>query len=576
MDASLSNLSIGNLVLVPVFDPVVNNYSADAVYRISDADVVATTNDAAASVAINGGVNANVPITLGDTTITVNVTAEDTLAMMSYEIIVSRANFAQQAYVKASNTGLNDFYAQDNVSLSGDGATMAVGATGEGSIATGINGDQANNLRIGSGATYVYTRDSTGAWSQQAFIKASNTQSQDRFGVATSLSADGNTLAVGAHRESSSATGINGDETDNAAGVSGAVYVFTRDAGGNWSQQAYVKASNTDAGDIFGERLSISGDGNTLAVAARTEDSFSTGIDGGQSGAGIANTGAVYVFSRDGAGAWSQQAYVKASNTGMTDGFGSDVGLSHDGDTMAVGAIAEDSDAIGVNGDQANDNLQNSGAVYLFTRSATQWSQQAYIKASTMDESDVFGAVLAISGSGDTLAVASQGDDSNATGINGDEADNSLIVPGAVYVFTRDTGGVWTQQAYVKASNTESFDSFGDHVAISANGDVLAISAMEESSNATGLNGDQSDNTLDDTGAVYQFVRDSGGNWTQEFYIKGTNTDVEDWFGSGLALSADGTTLAVGAYREDSGATGIDGDGTDDSQIDSGAVYVFQ
>ncbi len=185
---------------------------------------------------------------------------------------------------------------------------------------------------------------------------------------------------MGAHSEASAATGINGDQTSNAAAGSGAVYVFTR-TGTTWSQQAYVKASNTGANDLFGCSVALSADGSTLAVGAYGEDSAATGINGDQTSNAAADSGAVYVFTRTGT-TWSQQAYVKASNTGAGDYFGISVALSADGSTLAVGALHEDSAATGINGDQTSNAAASSGAVYVFTRTGTTWSQQAYVKAS--------------------------------------------------------------------------------------------------------------------------------------------------------------------------------------------------
>src|SRR5690606_19867542 len=101
----------------------------------------------------------------------------------------------------------------------------------------------------------------------------------------------------------------------------------------HWSQQAYIKASNTDAGDWFGFGVALSGDGNTLAVSANSEDSNATGIDGDQADNSAPDAGAVYVFVRDGQAQWSQQAYIKASNAEADDGFGYSVALSRDGNT---------------------------------------------------------------------------------------------------------------------------------------------------------------------------------------------------------------------------------------------------
>ena len=191
----------------------------------------------------------------------------------------------------------------------------------------------------------------------EAYLKASNTGWTDLFGHSVSLSGD--TLAVGASQERSSATGVNGSQSDNSARNSGAVYIFTR-SGRTWSQQAYLKASNTGADDIFGHSVSLSGD--TLAVGAIFEDSSATGVNGSQSDNSEGASGAVYVFTRNGT-TWSQQAYLKASNTGAGDWFGYSVSLS--GDTLAVGAVGEDSSATDVNGDQKDNGATESGAVYV-------------------------------------------------------------------------------------------------------------------------------------------------------------------------------------------------------------------
>ncbi len=457
-------------------------------------------------------------------------------------------------YFKASNTGASDRFGY-SVALSSDGSTLAVGASGEQSNATGINGDQANNSWISVGAVYVFTRSGS-TWSQQAYVKASNAGGYDYFGTSVALSGDGNTLAVGAIGEDSKATGINGDEADNSSNDQGAVYVFTR-SGSTWSQQAYVKGMYDDSNDGFGISVALSGDGNTLAVGARGK---------------LMYTGAAYVFSRSGS-TWSQQAYVMGSNRESDDLFGISVALSGDGNTLAVGAIGEDSNATGINGNQADNSASDAGAVYVFTRSGSTWSQQAYVKASNTASNDSFGSSVALSGDGNTLAIGADREDSNATGINGSEVDNSASEAGAVYVFTR-SGSTWSQQAYVKASNTQAGDQFGYGVALSGDGNTLAVGATYESSNATGIGGNEADNSAPAAGAVYVFTR-SGSTWTQQAYVKASNTQALDQFGWSVALSGDGNTLAVGAYRDDSSATGINGDAADNSANNAGAVYMY-
>ncbi|NRB68953.1 MAG: hypothetical protein HRU48_16540, partial [Vibrio sp.] len=84
------------------------------------------------------------------------------------------------------------------------------------------------------------------------YLKASNTEEDASFGDSIVLSSDGNTLAVGSPRE---------------GGTSGAVYLF-RYSASTWTQQAYIKGSNTEAGDGFGRGVALSSDGNTLAIGA--------------------------------------------------------------------------------------------------------------------------------------------------------------------------------------------------------------------------------------------------------------------------------------------------------------------
>jgi hypothetical protein len=468
-------------------------------------------------------------------------------------------------YLKASNTDALDWFGL-SLALSADGATLAVGAHGEDSSATGIDGDESDNTAGNSGAVYLFS-NASGSWAQTTYLKASNTDDGDVFGNSLALSADGTTLAVGAFYEDSSATGIGGDETDNTATNSGAVYLFS-DSSGSWSQTAYLKASNTDALDWFGLSLALSADGATLAVGAPEEDSSATGIGGDETDNTATNSGAVYLFSNS-SGSWSQTAYLKASNTDANDWFGYSLALSADGATLAVGAPEEDSSATGIGGDETDNTATNSGAVYLFSNSSGSWAQSAYLKASNTDALDWFGHSLALSADGTTLAVGADGEDSSATGIGGDETGNS----GAVYLFSNGSGS-WAQTAYLKASNTGASDAFGYHLALSADGATLAVEAFGEASSATGIGGDETDNTASESGAVYLFSNTSG-SWVQSAYLKASNTDALDWFGDSLALSADGATLAVGAPWEASSATGIGGDEADNTASESGAVYLY-
>lgn len=178
--------------------------------------------------------------------------------------------------------------------------------------------------------------------------------------------------------------------------------------------------------------------------------------------------------------------------------------MSGDGNTLVVGAALESSNATGINGDQNSGRIDGSGAVYLFRFNGTDWFQEAYIKASNTGFEDAFGGAVALGVDGNMLAVVASEEDSNATGVGGDDIDNSAGNSGAVYLFLFD-GTDWYQHAYVKASNTEFGDGFGGAVALSSDGRRMAVGASGEDSNASGFSGVQSDNSTPDAGAVYLY-----------------------------------------------------------------------
>ena len=372
---------------------------------------------------------------------------------------------------------------------------------------------------------------------QQAYLKASDATNADWFGTAVAMAGD--TLVVGA-------PGADADD--------GAAYVLVR-SGGTWLEQAELAPPAGPGGGSFGASVAVSGD--TIAVGApRAAVASSQGAQD--------DAGAVSVFVRSGT-SWTEQATLSAPSLDAHDLFGHSVALS--GDTLVVGAFGESSGATGVDGDQGDDSAPDAGAAYVFVRSGTSWSLQAYLKASNTDPNDGFGRSVAIDG--DTLVVGATGEDSAATGVNGDEADDTTNSAGAAYAFVR-SGTTWTQQAYIKASNAGHFDAFG--LSLGLSGDTLAVGAIGERSSATGVDGDETDNALDDAGAAYVFVR-SGTTWAQQAYIKASNTGANDLFGWSLAVAGD--DLVVGAMREGSAATGVNGDEGDDSAHWAGAAYVF-
>ncbi|HVA95461.1 MAG TPA: integrin [Candidatus Dormibacteraeota bacterium] len=466
------------------------------------------------------------------------------------------------AYLKASNSKAN-FQFGYVVALSSDGNTMAVGAIGEDSAATGINGNQSGPQAISAGAVYVYTRNG-GSWVQQAYVKSSNTKANQQFGSSLALSADGNTLAVGAIGEASSSKGVNGNQADVSMPNSGAVYVFTR-SGMTWSQQAYVKASNTgekEDGDQFGYAVTLSSDGNTMAVSAISEDSAAGGINGNQNDNSAEGAGAVYIFGRSGSD-WSQQAYVKPWNTTVRGGlFGYSVGLSGNGETLAVGTYDED---------------RGRGAVYIFTHNNNVWSQQARLVSLNAEAGDSLGCSISVSEDGNTVVAGAFDEDSLLRGeqppTEGTNDAKSDVSTGAAYVFVRK-GTAWSEQAFIKATNTRLNDQFAWALSLSRDGNTLAVGAHLEDSGAKGLNGDQEDASAQDSGAVYVYER-FNTTWLPVSYVKAPNPEATAEFGISLALSGNGKVLAVGAFNDNRDGTGVDSNPTNETATESGATYIY-
>ena len=534
----LSNLTLSSGELDQAFQSKQTDYSSTQPFLVSAIHITPFAADRSAAIRINNepavsGGGRTFALAIGENAFLITVTAGN--AAKTYRVTIDRqsvAEFAQQAYLKASNARANALFGYA-VAISGD--TLAVGAYLENSYARGIDGDQSDRSADGSGAVYVFVRAGQ-SWSQQAYIKASNTRKGAQFGRVIALS--GNTLAVGSPFESSAATGIDGDQANSDAPESGAVYVFKRQ-GQSWAQQAYLKASNAKAGDMFGSGLALSGD--TLAVGAHRESGGAGPAD--HASQPLAGSGAVYVFQRTSEG-WTQQAYIKASNARAGDRFGSSVALHKD--ILAVGAIlggtSEGTDA-------GNRPAPSGGAVYVFQRRGRNWAQEAYFELPDAGSGALFGSSVALSE--DTLAVGAPL-----------EAER-----GAVHIFER-AGRSWTETVRLTAAKTAPGDGFGQSVALAGN--MLAVGAYLEGSAAHGIDGDALDRAAPGSGAIYVFAR-VHGTWAQQAYVKASNTRPESSFGFGLAISAD--TLAVGAPGESSDSIG---DQTNARAPGSGAVYVFR
>lgn len=424
---------------------------------------------------------------------------------------------------------------------------------------------------------YVVTVERATALLDEAYIKASNGRENDHFGVGVAISEG--TLAVGAPLEDGVGVGVDGDATTTTVdGNTGAVYVFVKTPTG-WQQQGYLKPANPASGSGFGTTLALRGD--TLVVGAPGEASRASGVDGNMNdpcldpnavGGSVnepcpAPSGAAYVFERR-FGHWAQSAYLKASDSQPASSFGTALALSDN--ALVVGAPNHSISAAKA--------INASGAAYVFERGPGGWFQSALLQAAHPDNYDYFGTAVAMRG--DTVVVGAPGESSSATVVNGDDTNNGAVRSGAAYVFKRDHQG-YKQTTYLKPTNTRADATFGSSVAL--DGAFVAVGAPGESSSGRGVDSRKNDADAPYSGAVYVFAA-AGETYEQAAYLKASNADAEDVFGSALAF--DGGVLAVAAcgasygngspaFGEDGLATGVGGAAGNDDAKQSGAVYLF-
>lgn len=393
------------------------------------------------------------------------------------QMAVNAITGTQQGKLLAGDAAAGDFFGF-TVSLSGDGNTAIVGAH-----ADDVNGAD-------SGSAYIFVRSGS-SWTQQAKLTPPDPAAGYFFGQGVSISADGNTVLIGAYGDSDGGTNT------------GSAYIFTR-SGITWAYQAKLMAADRAAGDIFGRSVSISGDSNTVLIGAHGDD------DKGS------NSGSAYIFVRSGS-TWTQQAKLVAGDGAASDFFGYGGSLSTDGNTALVGGYGND------------DGGSNSGSAYIFTRSGSTWTQQNKLLATDRTADDFFGFGLSISGDGNTALVGAYGDDDNGTG------------SGSAYIFTR-SGSIWTQQAKLLAADAAAGDTFGYGVSLSADGNSALVGAYGADDNGA------------NTGCAYIFTFD-GGSWTQQAKLLAGDATAGDFFGRSVSISSDGLTALVGAYGNDDNGT---------------------
>jgi len=342
-----------------------------------------------------------------------------------------------------------------------------------------------------------------------AFTEEVNTLSLDRginncFDISIAISSDGSRVAVGGN-------GISSEEHVNV----GVVYIFLKTSTG-WTQEARLVASNEPANKWFGNSVAISANGSTIVVGA------------GNYNINPNVAGSAYIFLRTGT-TWTQVSKLAPNDGKKGDCFGGSVAISADGARVAIGAMWED---LG--------NTPRAGAVYIFSRSAYVWSQEAKLVASDRTSFANFGNSVSISGNGDKVIIGEY-----------ESKSQEIYRAGAAYIFSRN-GVNWAQESKLVASDKAANDTFGYSVSISGDGSRVAIGSPNCDIENAGC-----------AGAVYVFSHDNV-TWVQEAKLTANDGNAYDNFGWSVSMSSDGARVAIGV-RCSSPA----------DVVKAGAAYIF-
>lgn len=548
--------------------------SSSELFKVTSSD---TTEHLGAIVAISGDGN------------TIAVNSNDGNIKGSVKIFVKGSSGWTLQTVLTATDAINDWGFGSSAALSYDGNTVAIGASHADSPSL-----------VNAGAAYVFTR-SSGTWTQQGKLLPNDPAVDLQMGVSIAISGDGSTVAVGSINYSNSngkvylyartgatwafttsfmpatilATGNQfgcsvtltfngsylaiGEKTGTGSvAYSGAVYVY-RKVNGTWAQTAKIVPSDTNnANAHFGISVSFSADGSKLIVGADNDGAY----------------GAVYIFTAVSDTTWTQTVKLTEPVRSAT-GFGCSVSVSADGNALVIGASMKDS---------------NRGAVYVYTFNSSAWVQNSYIKRNDLVANSYFGRQVCVSGDGGVFVVGADGvgtsagafyiyDTGNKTQsfpdievgkirpnaiVNSDEYGRAVYVSqdgktiavasfrkfnytGAVYIYSKQVD-TWNLQATILASDGAANDCFGTSITLSQDGNTLVVGATGKDTNK---------------GAAYVFTR-SGNNWTEVAILKKTTRAAEDCFGISVSVSANGDTIAVGAYDRDTSGVYY-----------AGSVYIF-
>lgn len=372
--------------------------------------------------------------------------------------------------------------------------------------------------RNGAAREYKVIVDRSGA--EDAYIKARTPAVEDGLGF--NVGAWGDTLIAGAPYDDSDASGVDGNRGTGTAANSGAAYVFVRQ-GKTWVQQAYLKADAPSANAYFGTSVAVFEDIAVVGAPGQNPLNFNTAYP--------MRNGAAYVYLRKN-GVWSFAAKLAPKSAASVDLFGFKVAATRD--------------AVFVTDPEDDTGNVRSGAVYAFARTADGWAEQQKLKTSESIEDSVFG--FSVSVDGDTLVSGAILDSAPAAAYSG-----------SVYVFVF-RGGKWQEQQRLLAPQPKKGGTMGWQLTVQGDTAVVSAPAVNLAA-SSGL-----------SGQVFIFERKSD-KWTQTTTLTAPFPQIDDYFGSGVALRGD--TLLIGSNGDRSGSRGPGGDPSRGDATLSGAAYLY-
>lgn len=352
---------------------------------------------------------------------------------------------------------------------------------------------------------------------------ASDRQSGNQFGSAVAVS--GNYAVVGA-------ADISGGQVSNSAQ---SAYVYERKSTGNWVQVQKLVAPDKEAGDNFGQSVSISG--NYIIVGSPYHSKDANG------GNVISGAGAAYIFERNASGTWTQVKKLVATDRSANDFFGHSVSIS--GNYAVVGSPYDDEDAIGSN------TINDAGSAYFFVRNANgSWVLTNKAVAHDRNGPAIFGFSVSING--DQAVVGAPFESKDTSG-------NTVEGAGAAYVFKRSANNTWGSPHKIFYWHRAMGDQFG--YAVSITGDALIVGSPFGKDNA------QQNNPLLNAGCAHIFEKKEDERWWWIYLLSAPDRAIADNFG--LTVSISPKYAVIGASPEDDDING------NNPFLFSGSAYVF-